>query len=110
MTSFAINAASMLETLYAVGNFGVEATFSPAAGNDVTCTVIFGQTHEMQPGGNVQVSTDEIVIHYRRADIDRRVVNGETFTIGSKVYTVRGMAPYPTAWTDWEGQAVVERS
>lgn len=98
-------AAAALPLVYA--QFGVDSVFSPFAGDDVECTIIIDQGHGWEPGGGVNVSMDQITIHYQREDIDRKLKRGETFTVGSTVYTVRSMADYPDAWTDHEGRAVV---
>lgn len=86
---------------------GSSAVFAPATGDDVACTVIINTTSEFDPGGTILVADPQTVINYRRADIDRKVKRGETFTVGSTVYTVVSMAHYPDSWTEFEGKAVV---
>jgi hypothetical protein len=98
-------AAAAIPLIY--GKFGVESVFSPFMGDDVECTVIVMKGHGWEPGGGVNASMDQIQVYYQRADIDRKLKRGETFTVGSTVYTVRSMADYPGAWTDHEGRAVV---
>mgnify|MGYP000107878709 CR=1 FL=1 len=96
-----------LEKAYTV--FGVTAAFTPAVGDPVDpLTVIVDYAEGWQPGGaEVQFAQSQTVISYMRKDIDRRVKQGETFTIDGTVYTVRSMAPYPDSWNQFEGKAVV---
>jgi hypothetical protein len=86
---------------------GSSALFHPLAGQDQTVNVIVEYSVEWEPSSQIQVADDHIVIQYQRADIDRRVLKGETFTIGADVYEVRSMATYPEAFTEFEGHAVV---
>lgn len=88
--------------------FGDSATFTPLVGSASTLTVIIDDQEPYQPSGSVQVSRQLIIITYSRSDIDRKVLSGEMFTVGSTTYTVRSMANYPDAWTDFEGKCVVE--
>ena len=103
--SFSAAANMALKNIYS--RMGEEAVFSPLTGDDVTCNVIIDAASDWEPGGSVQVAEQQIVVNYRRADIDRKVKRGETFTAGSVVYTVVSMAHYPGSWTAYEGKAVV---
>lgn len=91
---------------------GVAAVFTPAGEDPVTVAlnVILDYRVDWEPSSQVQVADDHIEIQYQRADIDRRVLKGETFTVGSATYTVRSMASYPEAFNDLEGHAVVVKS
>lgn len=106
MSEFNTLVADALDTVYA--NFGDAAVFSPTAGDDVALTVILESVEAWQPGTEIQYAATQQVVSYRRADIDRRVKSGETFTINGTVYTVYSMAPYPDSWSEFEGKAVVE--
>ena len=105
--AFADAVNNALDALYSTSRFGVSATFAPAAGDESTFNVILDSDPSYQPGGSVQVAEPQITISYRRLNIDRKVKRGETFTIGGTVYTVRGMADFPGAWTAYEGKASV---
>lgn len=106
--TFQTDMVNGLGTIYAMA--GEAATFTPIAGDPVPLNVIVDYAVNWEPSGQVQVADDHIELHYRRADIDRRVVKGETFTVGSKTYTVRSMAQYPDAFDDLEGRAIVLES
>ncbi|WP_319406177.1 hypothetical protein [uncultured Desulfosarcina sp.] len=86
---------------------GSPAVFSPSMGDDVACTVIVDTNSDWQPGGTIQVAEQQTIVSYQRAHIDRKVRRGETFAVGSTVYTVVSMAHYPGSWTEFEGKAVV---
>ena len=103
------DAAKMaLTNLYSTEKFGVEATFTPLTGDPITFTVILERDNSYQPGGSIQVAEPQITISYQRANLNRKVKRGETFTIDGTVYTVRSMADYPESWTEFEGKASVE--
>jgi hypothetical protein len=88
--------------------YGVDAVFGQLMGDDISCRIIIDRGSDYDPGGVVMAVGPQTVISYRRSDIDRRLRQGETFTVGgSTVYTVRNMAEYPSSWTDKEGRAVV---
>lgn len=106
MSVFLEKADFSLDRLYAF--FGNQAVFQPALGDSVALTIIVETESDWQPGGQVQWAEPRIEISYRRTDIDRKVKRGETFTMGSTVYTVVSMAEYPDCWTDFEGKCVVE--
>lgn len=106
MSLFDQSVPASLETIYSI--FGESAVFSPEWGDDVACTVIVDKDNAWQYGGAIRAVDPLITINYRITDIDRKVVRGETFTVGSTVYTVVSMAHYPDAWTEYEGRAVVE--
>lgn len=83
---------------------GAPAVFTPATGDPVELYVVLREEESFQPGGfSSAVCGTETVIRYRRADIDRKLVTGETFVIGSTTYTVRAMKE----WTVRRGKAVV---
>jgi predicted metal-dependent phosphoesterase TrpH len=87
---------------------GVDAVFDPKTGEAIPLRVIKEEGVAHEPvGGIVQAAVSQIEIHYMRTDLDRRVVNGETFTIDGTVYTVHSMSPYPGSWTEFEGIASV---
>lgn len=104
--SFSEAANMALANIYA--RMGSPAVFAPAAGDPVACTIIVDHSSDWQPGGAVQVAEPQIVISYRRSEIDRKVRRGETFTVDGTVYTVRSMENYPGSWTEFEGKAAVE--
>jgi hypothetical protein len=87
--------------------FGVSALFTPATGANVTAVVVVDWVADWQPSGQVQLAEKTLTVSYQRADIDRKVKRGETFTVGTKVYRVLSMADYPDAWTEYEGKAAV---
>lgn len=85
-------------------SLGAPAVFTPLTGAPQDVYVVLREEESFQPDGfSSAVCATEIVIRYRRSDIDRKVVAGETFTIGSTVYTVRAMRE----WTSRRGKAVV---
>jgi hypothetical protein len=103
--SFSAAAKLALSNIYL--RMGSSAVFSPTSGPDVPCIVIVDRVVGYEPG-SIGRSATVTKISYKRADIDRRVVAGETFTIDGDVYTVRAMDNYDDgAWTDYEGRAVV---
>ena len=106
--SFAAAANIALDRIYL--RMGAEAVFSPLAGVDVDCQIIVERGSFMAPGGAVQVADHRISISYKRSDIDRKVLRGETFTIGATVYSVLAMSDYPNSWTEFEGRADVEEA
>ena len=89
---------------------GADGVFSPLSGDDVPCRIIVERGSFMAPGGTVQVADPRITISYKRSDIDRKVLRGETFTVGATAYTVLAMSDYPNSWTDFEGRADVEEA
>ena len=104
--SFGSAANKALQRIYA--RMGVDAVFSPKSGEDIPLRGIKEEGVAHEPfSGIVQAAVSQIEIQYMRADLDRRVVNGETFTIGETVYTVHSMSPYPDSWTEFEGIASV---
>ena len=106
--SFDDAASSALADAYSTDFFGVKATFTPISGDPDTFNVILDVDNSYQPGGSVQVAEPQTTISYRRENLDRKVKRGETFTIDGTVYTVRSMADYPDAWSEYEGKASVE--
>jgi len=83
---------------------GAPAVFTPLTGAPQDLYVVLREEESFQPGGfQSAVCATETVVRYMRADIDRKLVPGETFTIGSAVYTVRAMRE----WTSRRGKAVV---
>ena len=103
--SFADAANMALRNIFA--RMGEPAVFAPIVGEEIPCTVIVKTGSDWEGGGNLQVAATQTFINYLRGEIDRKVKAGETFTIASKVYTVRSMAHYPNSWTAFEGMAVV---
>lgn len=108
--TFDADLAGGLADLY--GHAGVAAVFTPAGVDPptVSLNVIIEYSVEWEPQAQLQIADDHTVIHYQRADIDRRVVRGETFSVGGSVYTVRSMAAYPGAYDDHQGQCIVIKS
>lgn len=105
MSIFSSAALAAIETIFAT--FGDTAIFTPVVGADVSVTVIVDTSSDWQPGGQVRVADPRTVIRYLRADINRKVKRGETFSVNGTVYTVVSMSQYPDAWTEFEGKAVV---
>lgn len=89
---------------------GVAAVFNPTAGGPVACQIIVDESVEFEPQGQLQIADDHVEIHYQRAEIDRRVLKGETWVVGVFTYTVRSMAFYPDAFDDLQGRAIVIKS
>ena len=99
---------SAIESIYTV--YGFEAEFSPLVGDDVSLVVLLESVEDWQPGGEIRYAHTQLTISYKREDLDRRVKRGETFTIGTSVYTVQSMSDYPDSWTEFEGKAMVVES
>jgi len=102
-TAIAIAIAAAQGNIYTA--LGDAAIFTPATGDPLDPVyVVVREEESFQPGGfSAAVCGTETVLRYQRADIDRKVVAGETFTIGATVYTVRAMKE----WTSRRGKAVV---
>ena len=72
--------------------FGVDATFTPAAGDPVALKVFFKSALAMQPTSYETRSWQgEISIEFVLDDLGREPNRGETFTYNSTVYTVQGV-------------------
>lgn len=70
---------------------GVDATFTPAVGDAVSCKVNLEIGTDFQPGGlEAQVWGSETTIEYRLAEVGKEADEGETFTmtVGGTDYTV----------------------
>ena len=69
-----------------------DATFTPASGDPVDCTVRIYTEDNLEPDGMMaRVSGELTVIEYQRSEISRDAVKGETFTTDSATYTVQGI-------------------
>lgn len=83
MTVFETAAARILKRI------GSSATFTPAAGDPVSGIYVdYVQESAVQSGLDAGMVKIEPTIEYLLSDIGRRAVKGETFTIGSTIYTV----------------------
>ena len=79
---------SMVADVFAT--LGTAAVFNPAAGSEVSLYVNVETEHFADPGGyQAQVAGTVTEIEYIISDIGRVAVIGETFTIGSTVYTIQ---------------------
>ena len=67
---------------------GSEAVFTPSSGDAVTLYVNKDQAIGTQGGLDAGRVIVEDTIEYIIADIGREAVKGETFTIGSAIYTM----------------------
>jgi hypothetical protein len=68
------------------------ATFTPATGAAVACTVRFYKEDNLEPDGfSARVTGELALIEYQRSEISRDAVRGETFTIGGVAYTVQSI-------------------
>ena len=80
--------ADMVADVFAT--LGTAAVFTPAAGSEVSLYVNVETEHFSDPGGyQAQVAGTVTEIEYIISDIGRVAVIGETFTIGSTVYTIQ---------------------
>lgn len=70
----------------------VDATFDPASGANVPCSIRLYKEDNLESDGVLtRVFGELTIIEYQRSEIARDAVLGETFTIGSTVYTVKGV-------------------
>ena len=68
---------------------GSSATFTPATGDPIAGIYVnHVQESAVQSGIDAGMVRLETTIEYLLSDIGRRAASGETFTIGSTVYTV----------------------
>lgn len=83
--------ADALASMQASGSENVQdAVFTPASGDPVECLIYIGADDEFQPGvTQAQAFIQTLYIDYQRDQIAREAVRGETFTVGTTVYTVQ---------------------
>lgn len=89
---------------------GDAATFTPAVGDAVPCSVEISVNSNYQFAGDLAYAGDLYFLTYLRSEIDRRVKQNETFTIGASVYTVVSMADYPGSWTAYTGTVIASKA
>jgi len=69
---------------------GVDATFTPAAGDPVSLKVVVEKGVELQPEAfGAQVTELGVTVEYLLADTGREADRNETFTVGDDTYTVQ---------------------
>lgn len=89
MSTTTILQAAMLD-LFA--DAGASATFTPAAGDTVDCTVLVDRAVQMQPAGyEARTWETGTVLQYLYAVVGSEANRGETFTVDGTVYTVAGI-------------------
>lgn len=70
----------------------VDATFDPATGANVSCSVRLYKEDNVESDGLITRVIGELqIIEYQRSEIARDALKGETFIVGATTYTVRGV-------------------
>jgi len=69
---------------------GTAAIFTPAEGDPLSCRVLIERDTDLQPGGyEAQAWGRGTTLEYRLDEVGKEADRGETFTVGSDVWTVR---------------------